>query len=101
MRDFLVSYGNYVFETGIFVSVCAVSLYWNNHRTKVVFLDIAKLLGACQLLVIGVRICIEAILKLSCCPEIPERGYLFVGALAVIWNVVGGMKKIILKSNPQ
>jgi hypothetical protein len=101
MLEFGKLFEGQIFEAGFALAVCLVALHWYNHRKVILFTDAAKVLGSAWVFMMGLAICVKAVLNIACCTEIPERAYLFVGALFAIWNTASAINVIIRKSKPQ
>ncbi|MBL0742794.1 hypothetical protein [Chryseolinea lacunae] len=85
------------FYAGIIVAMILCGVYLWNHRSKAVFLHVAGIVLASQAVVGGPLLSFKALFPLNCDLSPSEKLYVFVGGIAVVWNAVLSLMKILTK----
>jgi hypothetical protein len=75
-------------------------LYWDNNRPDVKFKHLMEISGCVYGVVTAVIACIAAILEKTCLAELDEVGFLFIGGIWRILNLLRILKETILPSQP-
>jgi len=82
---------------GIIVALIPCAIYMWNHRTKAVFLNIATIVLISQAVVGGPFLCLKALFLASCDFSSSEKLYVLIGGIAVVWNAIISLSKIVTK----
>lgn len=85
------------FYAGVIVALIVGAVYLWNHRQKAVFLNVAAIILASQAVVGGPLLSFKALFPLNCDLNPSEKLYVFIGGLAVVWNAVLSLTKIVPK----
>lgn len=82
---------------GIIVAMIPCAIYMWNHRTKAVFFNVASIVLISQAVVGGPFLCLKALFVANCDFSSSEKLYVLVGGIAVAWNAIISLTKIVTK----
>ncbi|WP_073138306.1 hypothetical protein [Chryseolinea serpens] len=82
---------------GIAVAIIPCAIYMWNHRSKAVFFNVASIVLISQAVVGGPFLCLKALFLPNCDFSLSEKLYVLIGGIAVVWNAVISLSKIITK----
>jgi hypothetical protein len=80
---------------GFTIALIIFLIYCKNHRSQIAFIHVAVIVMTSQAIIGGLSLCYKSLSGSWYNLTSMETTYVFIGALAVIWNAVMSINKLI------